>query len=116
MTELQEELESMTESQREGGTVCLSLQVGSCWLPTVQVSDLGSSLAACKLADRAGPEQGVGKEQEGATERLLREVQRLGKGAGIGRNTSEGLYQVYLGGAGPGLVSNCTLLLGSSSL
>ena len=60
----------------------------------------------------------MGKEQEGATERLLREVQRLGKGAGIGggRNTSEGLYQVYLGGAGPGLVSNCTLLLGSSSL
>ena len=58
MTKLQEELESMTESQREGGTACLSLQVGSCWLPTVQVSDLGSRLAASKLADRAGLEQG----------------------------------------------------------
>ena len=59
-------------------------------------------MAACELADKAGSEQGVGKEQEGATERLLREVQRLGKGAGIGggHNTSEGLYQVYLGGGG----------------
>ena len=61
-------------------------------------------MAACELADKAGPEQGVGKEKEGATERLLREIQGLGKGAGIGGgcDTSEGLYQVYLGGAGPG--------------
>ena len=39
VTELQEELESMTESQREGGTAGLTLQVGSCrpssWLLTV---------------------------------------------------------------------------------
>ena len=75
MTELQE---SLTESQREGGTAGLTLQVGcsrpSSWLLAVQVSDLGRRLAACELADKAGPEQGVGREQEGATERLLREI------------------------------------------
>ena len=59
-------------------------------------------MAACELADKAGPEQGVGKEKEGATERLLREIQGLGKGAGGGGGavSSEGLYQVYLGGGG----------------
>ena len=31
-------------------------------------------MAACELADKAGSEQGVGKEQEGTTERLLREI------------------------------------------
>ena len=46
----------------------------SSWLLTVQVSDLGRRLAACELADKAGSEQGVGKEQEGTTERLLREI------------------------------------------
>ena len=61
-------------------------------------------MAACELADKAGPEQGVGKEQEGATERLLRprEIQGLGMaaGGGCGGDISEGLYQVYLAGGG----------------
>ena len=104
--ELQEELKSLTESQREGGTAGLTLQVGSCrpisWLPTVQVSNLGRRFAACELVDKAGPEQGMGKEQEGAMEQLLSEIQGLGKRAGVGGvgDTSEGLYQVYLAGGG----------------
>ena len=69
--------------------------MGSCrhgsWLPSVQVSDLGRRLAAGELANKTGLEQGVGKEQEGATERLLREIQGLVKGAGGGGETSEGL-------------------------
>ena len=44
----------------------------------------------------------MGKEQEGAMEQLLSEIQGLGKRAGVGGvgDTSKGLYQVYLAGGG----------------
>ena len=80
VAELQEELESLTESQREGKEAGLS----------VQVTDLGRRLADCHLEEGATP------GGEGAVERVLRGLQGLSTGAGDVK-TSPGPYQLYLG-------------------
>ena len=74
----------------------------------MQVSNLGRRFAACELVDKAGPEQGMGKEQEGAMEQLLSEIQGLGKRAESGAwgTLARACTRCTWPGAGPGLVSS----------
>jgi len=87
--ELAEELDAMTESQREGHVAGLS----------VQVSDLKRRLDECELTDKTGSRTSTELESD-LTKRLLRDIESLGKitkDHGDASQTNTGLYQLYIG-------------------